>query len=417
MKVIFIINLLISVIFTICYAYQFFYLVVALFKKQKKFVAKTEHKYAFVIPARDESIVVGELVLSALAQNYPSEKIGVYVIADNCTDNTAEAARKAGATVYERNDNLKVGKGFALDWFFETASDKLNEEDYDGFIILDADNVLDKDYLLEMNKVFDNGYDIVTSYRNSKNYGINWVSAGNALYFLRDAKYMNYPRMLLNTPCAVTGTGFLISKKIVETEGGWRCHLLSEDTEFTVSEVLKGVKIGYANDAVFYDEQPTELKQSFIQRMRWVRGYYQILAKYGGTLLKRTFKGSFACFDMFMSVAPAILMMVIGLIFNIFALIFAAVIRSPEMPGVLFSLGFTLFNVYWIFFFMGGVTAITERKRIYTSRAKKILYVFTFPLYMLTYLPIAFVAMVKDVKWVPTSHRVVKDVDSIKKDE
>ena len=223
--------------------------------------------------------------------------------------------------------------------------------------------------------------------------------------------------MLLNTPCAVTGTGFLISKKIVETEGGWRCHLLSEDTEFTVSEVLKGVKIGYANDAVFYDEQPTELKQSFIQRMRWVRGYYQILAKYGGTLLKRTFKGSFACFDMFMSVAPAILMMVIGLIFNIFALIFAAVIRSPEMPGVLFSLGFTLFNVYWIFFFMGGVTAITERKRIYTSRAKKILYVFTFPLYMLTYLPIAFVAMVKDVKWVPTSHRVVKDVDSIKKDE
>lgn len=65
---------------------------------------------------------------------------------------------------------------------------------------------------------------------------------------------------------------------------------------------------------------------------------------------------------------------------------------------------------------MGGVTAITERKRIYTSRAKKILYVFTFPLYMLTYLPIAFVAMVKDVKWVPTSHRVVKDVDSIKKD-
>ena len=115
MKVIFIINLLISVIFTICYAYQFFYLVVALFKKQKKFVAKTEHKYAFVIPARDESIVVGELVLSALAQNYPSEKIGVYVIADNCTDNTAEAARKAGATVYERNDNLKVGKGFALD--------------------------------------------------------------------------------------------------------------------------------------------------------------------------------------------------------------------------------------------------------------------------------------------------------------
>ena len=95
------------------------------------------------------------------------------------------------------------------------------------------------------------GYDIVTSYRNSKNYGTNWVSAGNALYFLRDAKYMNYPRMLLNTPCAVTGTGFLISKKIVETEGGWRCHLLSEDTEFTVSEVLKGVKIGYANDAVF----------------------------------------------------------------------------------------------------------------------------------------------------------------------
>ena len=127
---------------------------------------------------------------------------------------------------------------------------------------------------------------------------------------------------------------------------------------------MKGVKIGYANDAVFYDEQPTELKSSLLSKeCAGLEGYYQILAKYGGTLLKRTFKGSFACFDMFMSVAPAILMMVIGLIFNIFALIFAAVIRSPEMPGVLFSLGFTLFNVYWIFFFMGGVTAITERKK------------------------------------------------------
>ena len=415
MKVIFIINLLISVIFTICYAYQFFYLVVALFKKQKKFVAKTEHKYAFVIPARDESIVVGELVLSALAQNYPSEKIGVYVIADNCTDNTAEAARKAGATVYERNDNLKVGKGFALDWFFETASDKLNEEDYDGFIILDADNVLDKDYLFEMNKVFDNGYDIVTSYRNSKNYGTNWVSAGNALYFLRDAKYMNYPRMLLNTPCAVTGTGFLISKKIVETEGGWRCHLLSEDTEFTVSEVLKGVKIGYANDAVFYDEQPLRFTDSWNQRLRWTKGFYQVFYEYGSQLLKRFFTtASFTCYDVLITLTPGFVFLASVLLIGVITAINSAMVMSVYFAQILHTFLLACATSYLLFFLLGMSTTLAEWKRIYCPNRKKILYMFTFPIFMFTYVPLSVIALFVKIKWKPILHAVSINAEQVK---
>lgn len=120
---------------------------------------------------------MGQLIESIRRNDYPAELVDIFVVADNCTDQTAALARSLGCIVYERNDPEKVGKGFALHYLFEHLhADPLYAERCDAYVVLDADNILTKTYLTEMNKVFDRGYDMVTSYRNSKNFGENWIA-------------------------------------------------------------------------------------------------------------------------------------------------------------------------------------------------------------------------------------------------
>ncbi len=175
-------------------------------------------------------------------------------------------------------------------------------EKYDGYFIFDADNLLDENYIAEMNKVFANGYKVVTSYRNSKNYDTNWLSAGYSLWFLREAKYLNNSRMILKTGCAISGTGFMVSDEIIRKNNGWKHHLLTEDIEFSIDNAIHGEKIGYCGTAVLYDEQPYLFEQSWNQRLRWAKGFYQVFAKYGMELFKSIFtKRSFSCYDMFVT--------------------------------------------------------------------------------------------------------------------
>ena len=181
-------NYIIAVVFFVCYTYQFLYIPVPwLLAKRKAAKAAaleaTPHNYAVLICARNESAVIADLIGSLRSQTYDQSLLHIFVLADNCTDDTSDIARSAGATVYERFNNVQVGKGYAL----QTLLSHL-EQDYpagfDGYIVFDADNILDPGYIAAMNRTFSQGYDIVTSYRNSKNYGDNWISAGYALWFL-----------------------------------------------------------------------------------------------------------------------------------------------------------------------------------------------------------------------------------------
>lgn len=413
MKAIIVFNCIISVIFTLCYSYQFFYIFVGLLKKPLKFIAKKQHRYAVVVSARNESGVIGNLISSIRSQNYPSELVDIFVIADNCTDNTAEVARNAGAIVYERFNTEQVGKGYALDWLFKIIDKEHADKNYEAYMIFDADNVIDPNYIKEMNKVFDNGYRIITSYRNSKNYDTNWISAGYSLWFLREARYLNNARMHLGTSCAVSGTGFLVSADVIRENGGWIHHLLTEDIEFTTDSIAKGEKIGYCANAVLYDEQPTKFSQSYTQRLRWAKGFYQVFANYGGKLFKGILKGSFSCFDMLMTIMPAMLLTLVSIAINLVAIPVGAVTHSPDLPMLVKTLVQTIMNFYGMFFLMGSITAITEWKNIHCSKPKRVLYLFTFPLFMLTYVPIAVVALFRKIEWKPISHTVSKSLADI----
>ena len=397
------INIVIAVVFTCCYAYQLFFLAVPFTKKQEPHKPEVLHRFAILICARNEEAVIADLIQSIRHQTYDQSLLTVFVMADNCTDATADIARREGAVVYTRFNREKVGKGYALEQLLLHI-----EEDYpkvyDGFFVFDADNVLDCRFVEEMNRTFSDGYEVVTSYRNSKNYGDNWISAGYALWFIRESRYLNNSRMLLGTSCAVSGTGFLFSRQVMESTNGWKFHLLTEDIEFSVHHILQGRKIGFCADAVLYDEQPVTFRQSWRQRLRWARGFLQVFRKYGFGLVKGIGKGHFSCYDMSMTVMPAYILTV-GLII---AYLVGGVMSTAEgisfLPCLMYILQ-TFLGLYVVLFLVGVFTTITEWKRIHTTPLRKVLYTVTFPLFMLTYIPISMVALFsRKVQWKPIEH-------------
>lgn len=405
MRTLSLINCIITIIFAICYAYQFLYIPVSLFwKKKKPKKAVPKHEFAVMICARNEEVVIADLIESLKSQTYPAEKINIFVLADNCTDHTAEIAETHGAHVYTRFDKSCVGKGYAM----KVLMDHLLEDykgGFDGYFIFDSDNLLEADYIEQMNNTFSEGNDIIASYRNSKNYGSNWISAGGALWFLRESKYLNYARYLLGTSCAVYGTGFFFSRRIAEKIGSWPFHMLTEDIEFSVNQITDGEKIAFCKDAILYDEQPVTFRQSWRQRMRWSRGYLQVLRGYLGALVRGAFHGSFSCFDMGMDVMPAFVLSIFSLICNISLGIRGALIGDDIMIAVK-SIGQTLCNIYLVLFAIGVITTITEWKSIRTSTTKKALYTLTFPLYMFTYIPISLASLFCKTEWKPIKHSV-----------
>ena len=405
-----IINLVIMLVFFISYSYQFFYIPVAWWKKDLPHTQPTLHRIAVLIAARNEQAVIGNLINSIQAQDYPASHVEIFVVADNCTDLTGTVAGSHGATVYFRTNTQQVGKGYALQYLLRCI-----EEDYapfDAYLVLDADNVLSPNYLTEINKTFSDGYQIVTSYRNSKNFGDNWISAGYALWFLRESRYLNGARCRMGTSCAVSGTGFLFSHRILEKCGGWNFFLLTEDIQFTIANIIRGEKVGYCPTAVLYDEQPTTFSQSFRQRLRWSRGYLQVFRRYGTSLLRGILRGSFSCYDMTMNILPAAVLSGASLAVNLTA----AVVNCVNGGGwaVLGACVLqTFLSLYLTVFVLGVITTITEWDNIYCSAGKKVWYTITFPVFMFTYIPIVIVSLFRDPSWKPICHSRSVDLQQI----
>ena len=411
-------NVVFAALFTLCYIYQFIYLLVALVRDNKKLPEGGTNRFGVIISARNEREVIGNLIDSIKRQNYDPSLIDVFVCADNCTDDTAEVARNAGAIVYERQSTTEVGKGYALNYLFHKIFDEYGKEYYNAYLILDADNLLDVNYIREMNRVFSAGYRVMTSYRNSKNYGTNWISSGYGLWFLREAVYLNKPRAILKTSCAVSGTGFMIHRDIINENDGWHYYLLTEDIEFTVASIIKGEKIGYAAGAMLYDEQPETFSQSWRQRLRWAKGYLQVFRHYGGKLIKSIFgKGGFSAFDMTMTTMPAMFLTILGFLFDVGLLVAAYINHDPDIYLFWWTLAMLGITTYLTFFAFGLVTGITEWKKIHASTPRKILSLFTFPLFMATYLPISVAALFKKVEWKPIKHSVTKSIDDMEKEK
>ena len=263
---------------TIFWLYQLIVSICSLIKlKDKPILEEKENRFMAIIPAHNEAAVVANLVESLKKQNYPRELYDIYVIADNCTDNTAEVARNAGAIVYERFDEEKKTKGFALQWFL---AQKIKEDaPYDALCIFDADNIADENFLKAMNKKLCQGETVVQGYRDIKNPTDNWITAGYAIFYWTMHRFYHLARYNLGLSPLLNGTGFMVRFDVVKPQG-WDTKTLTEDIEFSLKRIIKGKKLGWATDAICYDEQPVGFVQSWSQRSRWTVGHIQCIHEY-----------------------------------------------------------------------------------------------------------------------------------------
>lgn len=379
----------------LCCAYQLGYTLLSLVKTPRWKPGAGTNRYAVLICARNEAAVLPKLLESLRAQDYPGV-LDLYVAADNCTDDTARLARKGGATVFERHDRVHVGKGYALNFLLHRIW--AEGKHYDGYLLFDADNLARPDFVRRLDGVFGPECPVVAGYRNTKNYR-GWIAAGQGLCFIREVRFLNCPRTLLGFSGNVTGTGFLVSEEILRTAGGWPWHCLCEDLEFSTVQMIAGRRIAYCPQAEYFDEQPATLSQSVRQRLRWCKGFLQVMASRGAGLGRAALRGSWSCADLLISrIAPVL--------FNLLALGFAAV--GAALAGgpvlVLAALGRILACGYLSMLVMAALTTCTEWKRIQAPAVWKLAGIFTFPLYMATYLPIALVACVRRVEWTPVAH-------------
>ncbi len=410
-----IIALCLMAITTVCYAYQVIYLFVPLLMKRKKpETAQKNHRYAILIAARNEEAVLPHLLETIRKQDYPAELITTYVIADNCTDATAKIAAQGGARVYERFNKEQVGKGYALDYLL----DRIRQEEgglerYDAFMIFDADNLLDTAFMTNINITCDQGYGVFTSFRNTKNFGTNWISSGHAMWYLHDSVHLNYSRYLLGNPCFVTGTGFGFRREVLEKAGGWKFFTLTEDIEFSAWLAYNGIRSGYNHDAILYDEQPESFRISWRQRTRWVQGGIQVGLKHTGKLLKGVFQGGhsgYGCLEMTTLTLAGYGFAAVSAMFSLVMTFLASGILGLSVSVVSMLLG-----TYVSMLAIGILTVLPVWNRIRATDRQKIMAVVTFPIYVATFVPIAATALFRKRRWAPIAHTVAISGDEIGK--
>ncbi|ABN53009.1 MAG TPA: glycosyl transferase family 2 [Hungateiclostridium thermocellum] len=358
-----------------------------------------QKKFALIVAAHNEEAVIGHIVDSLFRQNYPRNLFDVYVVADNCTDRTAEIAEEHGAIVYKRYNNSARGKGYALEWMFEKIYNM--EEKYDAISVFDADNLVSANYLLEMNKQLCKGHKVVQGYVDSKNPFDSWITLSYSIAFWLSNRIFQLPRYYLGLSCGLCGTGFCISVDVLK-EIGWGATCLTEDLEFTMKLALNNYKVAWAHNAVVYDEKPITLKQSWNQRKRWMQGHADCASRYLGPLFKKAFReGDLIAFDCAVYLFQPIRLVFIGLI----TIMMWIQTVFPESP--FYNLKYVFPTEVWSVFvtlqFLYGPLVVLSEKKFNL----KVLYGFLiYPFYCITWIPITIQGfMSKNNKdWSHTQH-------------
>ena len=266
--------------------FSVYYFVLACFgfwKKKEKKNFQPKHTFAIVVSAHNEESVIGQLVENLHVLRYPKELYDIFIIADNCTDATAKVAREYGAIVHERFDKEIRGKGVAMEWMFARLF-KMKRQ-YDAVVVFDADNLVHPNFLLEMNNRLQKGETVIQGYMDAKNPTDTWISGTFAIAFWLIDHIWHLAKYNIGLSSVLGGTGMCISTSVLR-RFGWGATCLTEDMEFTMKVLLKGIRTTWAHDAIVYDEKPLTFKQAWNQRKRWAQGHFDIAGRYIPTMIK-----------------------------------------------------------------------------------------------------------------------------------
>jgi cellulose synthase/poly-beta-1,6-N-acetylglucosamine synthase-like glycosyltransferase len=407
-------NVLSSIVFVV----SMYYLCISFFgfyRKKQAQAAEPVKSFALIVAAHNEEMVIQDIIHSLKRLDYPKELYDIFVIADNCTDNTAAKSKSAGAIVYERFNKTKRGKGYALEWMFDKIF-KL-EKKYDSIVVFDADNLASRNFLREMNSKLCEGYKVVQGYLDSKNPYDTWVTGTYSVAFWTSNRMFQLSRRNLGLSNQLGGTGFCIDTEILK-KLGWGATCLTEDLEFTCKLVLNGYKVGWAHEAVVYDEKPLTLAQSWWQRKRWMQGYADVASRYFLKLVKKSFKElNFAALDCALYSVQPIVIVMLGA-----AALFDGINKIKSLPTIMDNLGGAFeFNTITAI-----LVIITVLQFLYTPiilmmdkklNFKVFLYYLIFPVYTLTWIPIAVQGIIDKNKkeWSHTQHTRSVNISDLEK--
>lgn len=378
--------------------------------KSKLKIKKSKNKnyFAIIVPARNEEKVIGNLINSLKELNYPKDKYEIYIVPNNCTDNTREIALKLGASIIECNIPVKT-KGDVLKYTFDKLKDK---KTIDAYLIFDADNVVHKDFLIHMNDCLNSGYNVAEGFRDAKNPKDNWISGSYTIFYLFQNIFFNKSRMAFNASASINGTGFMIKKELIDKDG-FETYTLTEDVEFTGICALKNEKIAFVEDAITYDEYPDEFTTSWKQRKRWSAGIIECMKRYSPKLFKNFLKtGNMASLDMSLTYLGPI-MQVISLITLVMLIIFKFTgIELYDIFSIAFATGIVFFMVFLIIGICIEIFALKYKHKDVKGMFSSII---LFSIFILSWIPINVICFIKkQTKWEEIKHTKNIKIDDIK---
>lgn len=381
--------------------YTLYYFVLALFgliKKEDKTMAPPRHTFAVVICAHNEELVVGALIDNLYDLNYPRHMYDIYVVADNCTDRTAEVCESCGAFVKVRVNAEDVGKGYAMDWMFERLLQQ--EKQYDAFVVFDADNLVHPEFLREMNNHLCKGEKVIQGYMDSKNPTDSWIAGTFSIAFWLINHMWHRAKYNIGLSTALGGTGMCIATDVVRRYG-WGCDCLTEDMEFSMKILLEGVRTCWAHDAIIYDEKVVSFWPSWRQRKRWAQGQCDCGERFIPKLFTKGIRtGNIRMLDGIITLSQPFFMMMS----TIYA--FLSYVNTSFYPFYTNILNQLVPMEIWTFLFIAQYAIPVIVLLQIKVPLKSWLYLIVYPLFMYSWIPVNFLGFRDrhDMKWSHTIH-------------
>lgn len=407
------INQVVSIAQYIVFIFGAYYLLLALaglFSKRCRREHPPQSRFAIIIPAHNEAPVIGKLIKNLLELDYPRRLYDIFVIADNCDDNTAQVARSYGVTVWERFSSIRRGKGYALADAFKKFRLCSADSPYDAAVIFDADNLVALNFLRAMNNRLLEGEKLIQCYVDSKNPSDNWITAAYSITFWYNNRFLLLARYNLGLSAALAGTGACISSEVLK-EISWSTATLTEDLEYSMLALLKGYRTSFALETRIYDEKPLQFIQSCRQRLRWARGQINVAFRCVPGLLLKGFRrlnpaqieGGLRLLQLFIIPAGALL----GLLGMIF----------PEInAGTLYDYLNSHHPYMSMVFIICPYLLPLLTMPLDSLPRKPFLFYPLYPLFCVTWVLIIFGALFtwRNGRWMPTSHSRAIDFHELK---
>ena len=353
-----------------------------------------ETKFSILIPARYESKVIENLLISLNKQTVKVNPKDVFVIIESLEDKTYEIVKKYHMNIILRKKLDLKRKGYALEEAFNYLKEK--NKIYDLYFIFDADNILDKNFIKEMLITYKSGYDIACGYRVIKNKKLNIYSISSILTFSLLNNISNQNKIKKNLNVILSGTGFYFSKEVIKD--GYNFHSLTEDYELSLYSILNNYSSTYNNKAIYYDEQPEDYKTTVNQRIRWIKGYLEAKKKYMKSFKNNLFVKHFN--------KASIIYEYIGMkpyIFMLFSILYFVIYNIIK-----FKFFYILFVIIFIYFILMIITIVLLKKEKFNLKLnfkEKILVIFYNPFFILSYILCFFKAIcTKNVEWKRIDH-------------